>query len=155
MHDNRFQLAQINLARLIAPLSDPTMAEFVANLGPINALADTSPGFVWRLQTEHGDATALRPYDDDRIIVNLSVWQDLDSLREFVYRTAHAHVMRRRGEWFERLTDAYIALWWISAGHRPTVEEGVARVEHLKRHGPTLEAFSFREFHASPDVVNL
>jgi hypothetical protein len=77
MHDNRFQLAQINLARLIAPLSDPTMAEFVANLGPINALGDTSPGFVWRLQTEHGDATALRPYSDDRIIINLSVWQDL------------------------------------------------------------------------------
>jgi Domain of unknown function (DUF3291) len=155
MREGRFQLAQINLARLIAPLSDPIMAEFVANLGPINALADTSPGFVWRLQTEHGDATALRPYGDDRIIINLSVWQDLESLREFVYQSTHAQVMKRRREWFERLTDAYIALWWIPAGHRPTVEEGVSRVEHLKRHGPTLEAFSFGEFHGSPDVVNL
>jgi hypothetical protein len=153
--DSRFQLAQINLARMIAPLSDPMMAQFVANLGPINALADASPGFVWRLQSEYGDATAVRPYDDDRIIINVSVWQDLDSLREFVYRSAHAQVMKRRPEWFERLTDAYIALWWVPAGHRPTVEEAVARVEYLKRHGPSLEAFSFHEFHASPNVVNL
>lgn len=155
MHDSRFQLAQVNLARIIAPLSDPIMAEFVANLAPINALADASPGFVWRLQSEHGDATAVRPYDDDCIIINLAVWQDLDSLREFVYRSTHSQVMKRRREWFERLTDAYIALWWVPAGHRPTVEEAVARVEHLKRHGPSLEAFSFRELHATPDVVNL
>jgi hypothetical protein len=153
--DSRFQLAQVNLARMIAPLSDPMMAEFVANLGPINALADASPGFVWRLQSEYGDATAVRPYDDDRIIINLSVWQDLDSLREFVYRSSHAQVMKRRREWFERLTDLYITLWWVPAGHRPTVEEAVARVEHLKQYGPSLEAFSFREFYASPDVVNL
>lgn len=153
MGDSRYQLAQMNIARLVAPLTDPVMAEFVANLAPINALAEASPGFVWRFQTEHGDATAVRPYDDDRIIVNFSVWDDLSSLRGFVFRSAHAAVMKRRREWFERLTDEYIALWWVLAAHRPTVAEAVARIEHLKRHGPSPEVFTFREFYPAPDSV--
>jgi uncharacterized protein DUF3291 len=144
--DSRYRLAQINIARLVAPLTDPAMADFVANLAPINALAEASPGFVWRFQTEQGDATAVRPYDDDRIIINFSVWDDLSSLRNFVFRSAHAAVMKRRREWFERLTDEYVALWWVLASQRPTVEEAVARIEHLKRHGPSPQAFTFREF---------
>ena len=153
MGDSRYRLAQINIARLVAPLTDPVMADFVANLAPINALAEASPGFVWRFQTEQGDATAVRPYDDDRIIINFSVWDDLSSLRDFVFRRAHAAVMKRRREWFERLTDEYIALWWVLAAHRPTVAEAVLRIEHLKRHGPSPEVFTFREFYPAPDSV--
>ena len=145
-----YQLAQLNVARMIAPLTDPVMADFVANLEPVNALAERSPGFVWRLQTEGGDATALRPYDDDRIIVNLTVWENAASMREFVYRGDHAAIMKRRREWFERLADMYLVLWWVPAGHRPSVKEAIARLEHLKRHGPSQEAFTFREPYPMP-----
>ena len=150
MADARFQLAQINIARMREPLTDPIMADFVANLTPINALADTSPGFVWRLQTEEGDATAVRPYQDDRIIINVSVWEDLTSLRDFVYRSAHNSVMKRRREWFDRMTDAYVALWWVPLDHRPTIAEAVERMEHLKRHGPSPVAFTFQESYPTP-----
>jgi hypothetical protein len=148
----RYHLAQVNIARILAPLTDPVMADFVANLEPVNAIADGRAGFVWRLQTDEGDATGLRPYDDDRIIINLSVWADLASLSDFVYGGAHADVLKRRREWFERLTDVYIALWWVPAGHHPSVAEAVARLEYLKLHGPSPEAFTFREFYPAPDV---
>lgn len=141
----RFHLAQVNIARARGEMSDPVMAEFVANLPEINALADHSPGFVWRLQTEDGDATAVRPYADSRILINLSVWEDLSALRDYVYRSAHAAVMRRRRDWFQRFERIYVALWWVPAGHRPSVAEAVERLEHLERHGPTAVAFSFRE----------
>jgi len=146
-----YHLAQINIGRLLAPLDDPVMADFVANLDPINALADKAPGFVWRFQTEEGNATAVRPYEDDRIAINFSVWTDLESLRDFVFRSEHAAIMRRRREWFERLTDFYIALWWVPAGHQPTVEEAVAKLEHLREHGPSPEAFTFRDVYPAPD----
>jgi Domain of unknown function (DUF3291) len=142
-----WHLAQVNVARLVAPLTDPAMADFVANLAPINALADASPGFVWRFQTEDGDATAVRPYDDDRIIINFSVWEDLNALREFVYRGAHAGVMKRRREWFERVADPYVALWWVPAGHHPTLAEAVARMEQLKANGPSASAFTIQTVH--------
>jgi hypothetical protein len=151
--DSRYRLAQINIARMLAPLTDPVMTDFVANLPTINALADASPGFVWRFQTEHGDATGVRPYEDDRIIINFSVWENLSSLRNFVFRSAHTDVMRRRREWFERLAEEYVALWWVLVTDRPTVAEAVARIEHLKRHGPSPEAFTFREFFPAPDAV--
>ncbi len=115
----------------------------MARLEEINALAERSPGFVWRLQTEDGDATAVRPYDDNRIMINMSVWADLPALRDYVYRSAHAAVMRRRREWFERFDRVYVALWWVPAGHRPPVGEAVERLAHLERHGPTPFAFSF------------
>ena len=147
-----WHLAQVNVARLVAPLTDPAMADFVANLAPINALADSSPGFVWRFQTEDGDATAVRPYDDDRIIINFSVWEDLNALREFVYRGAHAGVMKRRREWFERVADPYVALWWVPAGHHPTLAEAVARMELLKANGPSAAAFTLQTVHPPPDT---
>jgi hypothetical protein len=140
-----FHLAQVNVGRARGEMTDPVMAEFVANLPGINALADGSPGFVWRLQTEDGDATAVRPYQDTRILINLSVWEDLSALREYVYRSAHAAVMRRRREWFERFERVYVALWWVPAGHRPSVAEAVERLAHFERHGPTAAAFSFRD----------
>ncbi len=136
-----FHLAQVNIARAHGEMTDPVMAEFVARLPEINALADGSPGFVWRLQTEDGDATALRPFEDARILINLSVWTDLPALRAYVYRSAHAEVMRRRREWFERFDRVYVALWWVPAGHRPSVAEAVARLAHLEQHGPTAFAF--------------
>ncbi|HEY7475186.1 MAG TPA: DUF3291 domain-containing protein [Vicinamibacterales bacterium] len=155
MSPSAFHLAQVNIARLLAPLTDPGMADFVANLPQINAIADRSPGFVWRFQTEEGDATAIRPYEDDRIVINFSVWEDLASLQNFVYRGAHSEIMKRRREWFARMADAYIALWWVPAGHRPTLEEAVERMEHLKAHGPSPHAFTLREFHPPPESGNI
>jgi len=112
-----FHIAQVNIARMKAPLEDPAMAGFVARLEEINALADGSPGFVWRLQTSEGSATYLRPYDDDRILFNMSVWETVDALKHYVYRTAHADVLRQRHEWFGKFAGAYVALWWVPAGH--------------------------------------
>ncbi len=145
MTDTGMQLAQVNVARARGEMTDTVMAGFVARLVEINALADRSPGFVWRLQTEDGDATAVRPYDDSRILINLSVWADLSALRGYVYRSAHAAVMRQRREWFERFDRVYVALWWVPAGHRPSVAEAVARLAHLAERGPTSFAFGFTE----------
>lgn len=140
-----FHLAQVNIGRARGEMTDPVMAEFVARLSDINALAERSPGFVWRLQTEDGDATAVRPYADNRIMINLSVWAGLEQLRAYVYRTAHAAVMKRRREWFERFDRVYVALWWVPAGHHPSVAEAVAHLNHLEQRGPTAFAFSFPE----------
>src|SRR5919198_2764622 len=98
-----FHLAQVNIGRLRAPLDDPSMLGFVSQLDPINAIADRSPGFVWRLQTDEGTATAVRPFEDERLLINMSVWESLEALADFVYRSAHTPVMRRRREWFEHL----------------------------------------------------
>jgi hypothetical protein len=138
-----FELAQVNIGRARGEMTDPVMADFVARLPEINALAERSPGFVWRLQTEDGDATAVRPYDDPMVLINLSVWTDLAALRAYVFRSDHAAVMRRRREWFERFERVYVALWWVPAGHRPSVSEAVERLAHLERHGPTPFGFSF------------
>jgi hypothetical protein len=143
MTSSGFHLAQVNIGRARGDPTDPVMAEFMARLPEINALADRSTGFVWRLQTEDGDATAVRPYEDARILINLSVWADLDALRTYVFGSAHAAVMRRRREWFERFDRVYVALWWVPAGHRPSVAEAVARLACLEQHGPTAQAFGF------------
>jgi heme-degrading monooxygenase HmoA len=144
------QLAQLNIGRLLAPLDSPEIAEFVAALDEINALADTAPGFVWRFQTESGDATSIRPYADDRIIVNFSVWESLDALHQYVYRSAHANVLARRREWFARMTDVFLVLWWVPAGYRPAPDEAVARLEYLRRHGLSPHAFSFKQHFPPP-----
>ena len=146
-----WHLAQLNIARLRAPLDSPLLADFVAALEPINALADGAPGFVWRFETDEGDATALRPYDDDRILVNFSVWESPEALHDFVYRTAHAAVMGRRNEWFSRMTDPFLVLWWVPAGHRPTIAEAIERLERLRARGPSPEAFTFRRLFPPPD----
>jgi hypothetical protein len=148
---SRYQLAQLNVAMLSAPLDSPPLADFVANLDRINALAETSPGFVWRLIDEGNNATSLRPIGENAI-VNMSVWNDIESLNDFVYRSAHVEIMRRRREWFERMADAYMVLWWVSRGHIPPVAEALERLEHLRRHGPTQRAFTFRAPFAAPDV---
>lgn len=154
MHHKR-HIAQVNIARARAPIDDPLMAGFVARLADINALAEASPGFIWRLQTEQGDATSLQPYDDERILVNLSVWETPEHLKQFVYRSAHTEVMRERKTWFERFGDVYIAMWWIDAGHRPTVEEAKQRLQHLQRNGESEFAFSFARLFSAPGAETL
>lgn len=145
-----FQIAQVNIARMKAPLESAVMAGFVARLAEINALADGSAGFVWRLQTDAGDATYLRPYDDDRILFNLSVWESVDALKSYVYKTAHAELLRDRRSWFEHFAGAYVALWWVPAGHVPGVDEAKQRLAHLDEHGPSQFAFTFKTLH-TPD----
>jgi hypothetical protein len=120
------------------------MAGFVARLDEINALADASPGFVWRLQTPEGNATYLRPYDDDRILFNLSVWESVETLREYAYRSVHAEVLRKRADWFEKFEAPAVALWWVPAGHLPSIDEAKKRLAHLQEHGPAAFAFTFR-----------
>jgi hypothetical protein len=138
-----FNLAQVNIGRALGEMTDPVMAEFAAALPAINALAEATPGFVWRLQTEDGDATAIRPYEDNRILINLSVWTDLAALRGYVFQSGHSAYLRRRREWFERFERVYVALWWVPAGHRPSVTEAVERLAHLEADGPTAYAFGF------------
>ncbi len=147
-----YQLAQLNVATMKESLDSPNMVDFVANLDRINALADHSPGFVWRLQDEAGDATAMRPLGE-KTIINMSVWTDADSLNHFVYRTAHVEIMRRRKEWFERMHIAYV-LWWVPTGYRPTIEEAIAKLELLRTNGPTEVAFSFRRVFQPPDAYS-
>jgi hypothetical protein len=137
-------IAQVNVARMKAPLEDASMAGFVARLEEINALADRSEGFVWRLQTDEGNATYLRPYNDDRILFNMSVWTSIEHLRKYVYCTAHAELLRQRHGWFEKFAGAYAALWWVPEGHVPDIEEAKERLANLKTHGPTGFAFTFK-----------
>jgi hypothetical protein len=148
-----YELAQLNVGIIRGPMDSPVMAEFAAGLEHINALADASPGFLWRLQTEDGDATAIRPFPDENMLLNMSVWEGLEPLRQFVYRTAHAQFLRRRGEWFERMGEAYLVLWWVPRGHRPTIPEAIARLEALRSRGPSAHAFTFRETFPPPDAA--
>jgi hypothetical protein len=143
-------VAQLNIARGKAPLDSPLLAEFMAALDPVNALADSSPGFVWRLQTEDGDATAVRGFGDDRLIINISVWTSLDALAAFVFGDFHAQVMRQRRQWFARMREAYTVLWWVPAGVRPTVADAEQRLESLRAHGPTPYAFTVRRAFPPP-----
>ncbi|AOY00675.1 DUF3291 domain-containing protein [Jeongeupia sp. USM3] len=147
-----YQLAQLNIATLLAPLDSPQLAGFVAELDRINALAEAAPGFVWRLQDEAGDATAIRPFGDD-VLVNMSVWDGVDALHDYVYRSDHAQIFKRRREWFDKMRDAYMVLWWVPAGHVPTSEEAAQRLAHLRQHGPTPYAFTFRDPCPPPDAV--
>jgi hypothetical protein len=148
-----WHLAQVNIARAIEPMDAPAMAEFVANLEPVNALADTAPGFVWRLQDESGDATSIHVYDDELIIVNLSVWESMDALWEFVYSARHLEIMRRRREWFTRIAESHLALWWTPAGEVPDPWEARRRLGHLDLHGPTPHAFTFKRRFVVPDAA--
>jgi Domain of unknown function (DUF3291) len=139
----QFYLAQINVALMKAPLNDPIMAEFAAALDDINAIADQSPGFIWRLQTAEGNATTIQAYSDPKILVNISVWQSVELLKAYVYKSLHGEFFIRRRQWFERYQGEHFAMWWVPADHRPTVEEGRAKLDYLTRHGDSPEAFTF------------
>ncbi len=139
-------LAQFNLARAREGLEHPALAGFVEALDPINRLAEAAPGFVWRLQDDTGNSTGIQPDgEDDRMIVNLSVWEDAASLKAYSYEGGHRDVFRRRREWFEPAVERQLVMWWIPAGELPDVAEGMTRLEHLREHGPTPAAFTFAQ----------
>lgn len=146
----QWHLAQYNVAWLINPLDSKEMADFHAALDPINKLAEDSPGFVWRHQNPDGNSTGTRIRDDDRILINYSVWEDVDSLFTYAFRTAHADVYRRRREWFTHEEEPFAVLWWIPAGHEPSVEEAEERLAELKANGPTHRAFTFKQRFPAP-----
>lgn len=146
-----WHIAQINVGRLVAPSYDAGVAPFFDALEPVNAMADAAPGFVWRLQGENGNATDLRPTSDPLFIVNMSTWVDTASLFAFVYRSGHTPEMSRRREYFGRFDGAYQALWWVPAGHFPSVDEGLARLWRLDKYGPTPLAFTFKARFPPPD----
>ncbi|MFD4034700.1 DUF3291 domain-containing protein [Streptomyces sp. NPDC058637] len=149
---NDFHLAQVNVGRILAPLDSPQLADFVAQLPEINAVADQAPGFVWRMVDEGGaDSTNLRPeHDDDMLLINCSVWESVEALRDYTYRSEHLRVLSRRREWFERLADFHHALWWVPSGHRPSVAEAMDRIALIRETGEGPGAFTFRAPHPAP-----
>ena len=149
-----YHLAQVNIARMLAPLTDPLMAGFVAELDAINALADNSPGFLWRLQTPEGNATDLRPYEDDLILVNLSLWASLSDLSTYVYKSRHRQVLQQRRQWFQHFDGPYLALWWDPSGHIPSVEEAKESLSYLSVHSETPYAFSFKKLFPAPEATS-
>jgi Domain of unknown function (DUF3291) len=153
-----YLLAQVNIGRMREPLDSPLLADFVAALDPVNAAADTAPGFVWRLQTEDGNATAVHAFEWDRagsagVLVNMSVWESVEALAAYVYSETHRQVLRRRRQWFERMAEPQAALWWIPRGHTPTTGEAEERVIHLREFGPTPHAFTLKEHFPPPDAA--
>lgn len=151
-----YKLAQVNIGRLTAPLDSPQLAAFVNALDPVNAAAERAPGFVWRLQTDEGNATSIQAFEWDAadsagVIINMSVWDSVQSLADFVYSPEHLPVLRRRREFFHRMAEAYTAMWWIPAGTLPTPADAEDRVRHLRTHGPMPYAFTFRVHFPAPD----
>ena len=150
-----FHLAQINIGRLVAPIDDPRIAGFVSQLDPINALAESSPGFVWRLQSSSGNATDIAYNDDPTILVNMSVWESIEALRGFTYQSAHLGVFRDRARWFQKMDLPHYCLWWVREGHIPSVAEGRERLQHYQRHGSTQFSFWFSQPFPVPTVTEL
>lgn len=147
-------IAQFNVGRLRAPMDDPMIDDFRNNLDPVNALAEVSPGFVWRLQDDTGNATSIKLFEDELEIVNFSVWESIEALADFVYRSNHVELLRRRRDFFEAATQPILCLWWTPEGTIPTVDEAIKRLDHLRAHGPTPTAFTFRHrFDPDGDVV--
>jgi hypothetical protein len=145
-----YHLAQINIGRLVAPIDDPRIAEFVEGLAPINALADRSPGFVWRLQSDGGNATDIPFSEDPSIFLNMSVWESLEALRNYTYQSEHVQFLRKRAQWFQKLDKPHYCLWWVPAGHRPSVLEGRERIEHYQKYGATPFSFWFSQLFPAP-----
>ncbi len=140
-----FHLAQLNLAKMTVDIDDPVMKDFVDNLDKVNRIADNSAGFVWRLQTEEGDATGLRVFTDRLMLVNMSVWKSIEELKNFVYQSFHVEILKRKKEWFEKIDRMYQVLWWVQAGTLPDIDEARARLHYLQQHGESEVAFSFRQ----------
>ena len=148
-----FHLAQINIGRILGAMDSPVMADFAANLDRINSLAENSPGFVWRLKDDTNNATSFKFFDDDFMIVNMSVWKSIDALFNYVYKSDHLEVFKRRSEWFEKMPVMHMAMWYLPAGHTPSVDEAMVRLQYLRKHGDTPYAFSFRKKFRPVDAV--
>jgi hypothetical protein len=151
----RYHVAQLNVGRVVAALDDPRLADFMNWLDAINALAERSPGFVWRLQGDNGNNTDLKVIDDPLFIVNLSVWESINDLHAFTYRSDHKAVFARRYDWFERVVGPNVVLWWQPAGTLPDVDEALRRLQRLAEDGPTGDAFTFKERFAPPDEIDV
>lgn len=148
-----YRIAQFNIAKMVAPLDDPRMREFAEALEPINTLADSSPGFVWRLQDDSGDATSIQAFDNPFMLANLSVWESVASLRDFTYHTEHLRFLKDKRQWFEPMEPPHLVLWWIEAGHTPKLPEARQKLDLLGRHGPTADAFTLaRHFDPPADA---
>ena len=148
-----YHLAQVNIARMLAPIDSPVMADFVANLDRINALAEASPGFVWRLTGDDNDATALRVFEDDFLIINMSVWESRQTLFDFTYSSEHVEIFRRKKEWFSKMVDRHMALWYVAADHEPTPKEAKQRLTYLNRYGETPFAFTFKAKYSAENMM--
>jgi Domain of unknown function (DUF3291) len=141
-----YQLAEINIAKMKGVnINDPIMKEFVDNLGSVNALAESSEGFVWRLKDESNNATSLNPYDDEQIIINISVWESIEALEKFTYKTFHTDFLKRRKEWFQMFGKAYFAMWWVPVGHFPSIQEATEKLDYLQKNGPSALVFDFKK----------
>lgn len=148
-----YHLAQANIGRLLAPIDDPQIAGFKNNLDKINALAETSPGFVWRLKDDSNNATDIRLFDDPNMLVNLSVWESIDALYQYTYYSEHTAFFRRRAEWFEKLPTSPVVLWWIPADTLPKAEDLPKKFDHLETHGSTPLAFTFKERFTAEEML--
>ncbi|MEU1394424.1 MULTISPECIES: DUF3291 domain-containing protein [unclassified Nonomuraea] len=149
-------LAQLNVAHLRAPIDAPELAEFVALLEPVNAVADEAPGFVWRMKESESDPTATVVHGyGDHLLINFSVWESLETLWDFTYRSVHLGVLRRRREWFLRVAEPYMVMWWVPEGHIPSLAEGMRRLERLRTEGPSPEAFTYKDSYASSEAASL
>ncbi|GII61225.1 hypothetical protein Skr01_13100 [Sphaerisporangium krabiense] len=140
-------LAQLNVAHLRAPAHSPEIAEFIAALGPINAISDAASGFVWRLKESNDPTETVKHPYGDLLLINFSVWETRESLWNFVYRSPHLEYLRRRREWFTRVAEPYSVMWWVPEGHIPSLEDGMSRLDLLRAKGPGPEAFTFKDFH--------
>lgn len=152
MTETTYRIAQINIGRMLAPIDSETMFGFTSRLEEINALADGYEGFVWRLQTEDGDATALRPYDDDMMIVNMSVWESVDALFEYTYKSTHVELLKSRRDWFEHMK-IFFCMWWIPAGTIPTTDDAKHRLDYMENNGVTPYAFTFKQRYSVEEML--
>ena len=145
-----FQLAQVNVARAKADMESELMRGFVSRLDEINALADRADGFIWRLKEDSGSATAIRVFDDPLLLINMSVWADLEALKNYVYKSLHVELIKDREAWFNKMGESHQALWWIPAGHIPSTEEARKKLEYIRKHGPSAQAFNFAKPYPTP-----
>ena len=151
-----YQLAEINVARMIGvTIDDPIMKEFVDNLDRVNALAEDSPGFIWRLKDDANNAASFNPYNDVQVIINISVWEDIESLQGFTYKTFHTDFLKKRMEWFKKYGKAQFALWWVKKGEIPTIEDATERLKYLQTNGPSEKAFNFKESFLKPNITDI
>ena len=149
----KYQLAQINVARMVGVnIEDPIMKEFVDNLDSVNELAENSPGFIWRLKDDSNNASNFNPFNDEQVIINISVWKDVESLENFTYKTFHTDFLKRRKEWFRKYGKAHFALWWIEKGNYPSIEDSIKRLEYLELNGTSEKAFNFKVKFSKPNI---
>ena len=150
----KYHLAQVNIGKILAPMDSPQMSEFKNNLDRINALAEASEGFIWRLKDDNNNATSIKVFEDDFMLINMSVWKDIDVLYKYVYESAHMEYLKNRKAWFEKLADKYMALWWIPESHIPTPLEAIERINHIRQFGETAFAFGFKKRFTPEEAIS-